>query len=260
MLRIRHVRRLASQRTATTLASHLLNQENGLFQLSFLIEIGLYFVWSNGREDTTSHPSVSVQPMKMIHYSLVATYVAVLAAVDAPHTIKASDALYAESAIPAIGVNKPLLAQAAPASSKNPGAIAPKVNVDKNGVILKGYDPVAYFKQNRAVKGDSKYSSSYRGATYYFASPSDKAAFDKSPAKYAPQYGGYCANGMTKRKLNDIDPNVFYVYKGKLYVCASPKAGKTFYSNPDVNIKKAAANWRTYEPPENPGFNRELGS
>jgi YHS domain-containing protein len=260
MLRIRHVRGLASRQTTTTLASHLLHHENGPFQLSFLIEIGLYFVWSNGREYSKAHPSVSVQPMKMIHYSLVTTYVAVFATVGVPHTLKASDALYAESAISAIGVNDPLLAQAAAASSKNPGAKAHKVNVDQNGVILKGYDAVAYFKQNRAVKGDSKYSSSFRGATYYFASPGDKAEFDKSPAKYAPQYGGYCANGMTKRKLNDSDPNVFYIYKGKLYVCQTPKAGKTFYSNPDVNIKKADANWRTYEPPENPGFNRELGS
>jgi hypothetical protein len=32
----------------------------------------------------------------------------------------------------------------------------PLVNCDKNGVILKGYDPVAYFTQNRAVKGNPK--------------------------------------------------------------------------------------------------------
>ena len=65
---------------------------------------------------------------------------------------------------------------------------------------------------------------------------------------------------MKNRKLHDIDPNVFFVYKGKLYVCESPKAGKIFYSNPDVNIQKADANWKIYEPPSNPGFRRELGS
>lgn len=198
--------------------------------------------------------------MKMIHYSLVATYVAVFAAVDAPLTLLASDALASKSAATATDSNQPLLAQADTASSKKSGAKAPKVNVDQNGVILKGYDAVAYFKQKRAVKGDPKYSSSYRGATYYFASASDKAAFDKSPAKYAPQYGGFCANGMTKRKLNDIDPNVFFVYKGKLYVCQSEKAGDAFYSHPDANIKEADKNWQFYEPPANPGLRRELGS
>jgi YHS domain-containing protein len=185
--------------------------------------------------------------MKMIHYSLIATYVAVFAAVDAPDKAVASDPLILRSATFAIDSNKP-------------GAKGPKVNVDQNGVILKGYDPVAYFKQNKAIKGDPKYSSSYGGATYYFASKGDKAEFERSPTKYAPQYGGFCASSMTKRKLKDIDPNVFAVYRDKLYVCSSPKAKKSFFSDPDTNIKKADANWQFYQPPSNPGFRRELGS
>lgn len=189
--------------------------------------------------------------MKMTYYSLVAIYVAVFATVDTPCALIGSDAL---------SLGDPLLAQAATSSSKARGVKSPKFNGDQNGVILKGYDPVAYFKQKKAVKGDPKYSSSYGGATYYFASADDKGAFDKTPAKYVPQYGGYCAYSMTKRKLSDIDPNVFFVYNGKLYVCSSPKAGKAFYSDPDTNIKKADANWRFYQPPSNPGFRRELGS
>jgi YHS domain-containing protein len=194
--------------------------------------------------------------MKMIHYSLVATYVALFAAVDAPQTLMASDVLARQSAVSATDSNQ-LLAQA---DTKKTDAKGPKVNVDQNGVILKGYDAVAYFKQKRAVKGDPKYSSSYGGATYYFASAEDKADFDKTPAKYAPQYGAYCANSMTKRKLVDSDPNVFMVYKGKLYVCSSPKAREHFFSDPDANVKKADKNWEFYQPPSNPGLRRELGS
>jgi YHS domain-containing protein len=197
--------------------------------------------------------------MKMIHYSLIATYVAVLAAVDAPHSLKALDAPNSQSTGSAISFNGPLLAQAEAGTSKK-GAKGPVVNVDKNGVILHGYDAVAYIKQKKPVKGDPKYSSSYGGATYYFASADDKAEFDKTPAKYVPQYGGYCANSMTKRKLADIDPNVFFVYKRKLYVCSSPKAAKEFNSDPDTNVKKADTNWQFYQPPTNPGFRRELGS
>ncbi len=197
--------------------------------------------------------------MKMIHSSLVATFVAVFAAAGGPYQSMASDARWSKSALSTSGADQPLLAQADTGSSK-PSAKGPKVNVDQNGVILKGYDAVAYFKQKRAVKGDPKYSSSYGGATYYFASADDKATFEKTPAKYAPQYGGYCAHSMMKRKLSDIDPNVFFVYKGKLYVCSSPKAGKAFYSDPDANIQKADKNWEFYSPPTNPGFHRELGS
>jgi YHS domain-containing protein len=196
--------------------------------------------------------------MKMIHYSLVATYAAVFAVVGTPQGISASETQPPKSAVSATSFNGPLLAEAG--SAKKTDVKGPKVNVDQNGVILRGYDPVAYFKQNRAVKGDPKYSSSFGGATYYFASASDKATFDKTPSKYVPQYGAFCANGMTKRKLHDSDPNVFFIYKGKLYVCESPKAGKAFYSDPDTNIKKADANWQFYQPPTNPGFRRELGS
>ncbi len=192
--------------------------------------------------------------MKMIHYSLVATYVAFFAAVDAAHPLIASDAPSSKSAISVISHNESILAEA------KKEAKGPRVNVDQNGVILKGYDPVAYFKENRPVQGDAKYSSSYGGAIYYFASASDKAEFDKTPAKYAPQYGGYCANGMTKRKFHDIDPNAFHILKGKLYVCQSAQAAKAFRSDPEANIKKADANWRFYQPPTNPGFRRELGS
>jgi YHS domain-containing protein len=196
--------------------------------------------------------------MKRLHRSLVATFVAVLAAIGTSHTVRAENLQNLTLGNPTIVDDLSLLAQAA--TAKKAAAKKPKVNVDQNGVILKGYDPVAYFKEHRAVKGDPKFSSTYRGATYYFASAADKSDFDKSPAKYAPQYGGFCANGMTKGKLNDIDPNVFFIYKGKLYVCQHEKAGKAFHSNPDVNIKKADENWRVYEPPSNPGFNRELGS
>jgi YHS domain-containing protein len=118
-----------------------------------------------------------------------------------------------------------------------------KLNLDSKGVILKGYDPVAYFTQKKAVKGSPKYQTTYQGATYYFSSASDLATFKKSPAKYVPQYGGFCARGMANRKANDSDPTVFFVLNGKLYVCASSEEGKGFQSNAAANIKKADDNW-----------------
>lgn len=150
-----------------------------------------------------------------------------------------------------------LLSQAETAPGGKKGAKVPKVNVDEKGVILKGYDPVAYFKQGKAVKGNPEYSSTYGGAIYYFASAADKSEFDKKPAKYKPQYGGYCANAMTRGKLNDIDPNAFFIYKGKLYVCTGAQQLKTFQAKPDTNIKKADKKWELYQPPSIPGY---LGS
>ena len=98
------------------------------------------------------------------------------------------------------------------AAAQVSGQTKPLVNADANGVGLHGYDPVAYFTDGKAVKGDPQYHSKYDGATYYFLSGGDKAAFDKEPQRYVPQYGGYCA--MAMGKLEGSDPNYFLVYEG----------------------------------------------
>lgn len=118
-----------------------------------------------------------------------------------------------------------------------------KLNLDSKGVILKGYDPVAYLALRKAVKGNPKYQTTYEGATYYFSSAVNLAAFKRNPSRYVPQYGGFCANGMANRRASDIDPSVFFIVKGKLYVCASKQAGKDFQKNLQDNVKKADQNW-----------------
>lgn len=201
--------------------------------------------------------------MKKIPHFLRATYVAAFGAVATVGIAHAAET--SESANYSVETKPAQLAQAetmsaAKVSDAKKGTKAPKLNVDEKGVILKGYDPVAYFKQGKAVKGNPSITSTYNGAVYYFASKADKADFDQSPAKFAPQYGGFCAHSMTKRRLKDIDPNEFFIYKGKLYVCSSTEAAKEFSSKPDINIPKADANWRLYQLPSSPGFNREFGS
>ena len=121
-----------------------------------------------------------------------------------------------------------------------------RMNVDKNGVVLKGYDPVAYFTRHQAIKGNPAIQTSYGGAVYHFSSVADKAAFGKNPSRYAPQYGGFCACNMSEGKLIDSDPTVFSVYKSKLYVCVDTNALKEFRRNIERNIQEANEHWITY--------------
>jgi YHS domain-containing protein len=123
-----------------------------------------------------------------------------------------------------------------------------RMSVDKDGVILKGYDPVAYFTRHQPVKGNPAIQTKFGGAIYHFASAANKAAFDKNPSKYAPQYGGFCASHLSKGKgaLADGDPTVFSIYKGKLYVCSDADGMKEFRSNIDKNIRNADENWVTH--------------
>ena len=126
-----------------------------------------------------------------------------------------------------------------------------KINVDGQGIILKGYDVIAYFKQGKPVKGNPAFESTYQGATYFFASSADKADFDKDPVKYAPQYGGFCSYGVAMGVLASLEdrPEAFAVYRGKLYICGNQEALKAFKSNMDGNIVKADANWRVLAGP-----------
>jgi YHS domain-containing protein len=122
---------------------------------------------------------------------------------------------------------------------------APRVrmNVDSNRVILKGYDPVAYFTRHQAVKGNPAIQTRFGGAIYYFVSVADKVAFSKSPSRYVPQYGAFCAYHLSKGELKDNDPAAFVIYKAKLYVCSAADSAKEFRGNIDQNVQKADDNW-----------------
>ena len=143
------------------------------------------------------------------------------------------------------GLTNPVLLAQSNDPNKAKASESAKVNVDGSGVIMKGYDTVGYFEQGKPIKGNSALESTYRGARYVFASASDKAEFDKDPAKYAPQYGGFCAYGILKGALDDFEgPGAFLIYKDKLYLCGNESALEIFKNNIDSNIEKSDANWR----------------
>ncbi|MEK7256205.1 MAG: YHS domain-containing (seleno)protein, partial [Bacteroidota bacterium] len=90
------------------------------------------------------------------------------------------------------------------------------VNVTDEGFIAEGYDVVAYFTDNKPVKGDPNIVKLYNGAFYSFASEEHKQMFGADPMKYMPQYGGYCAYALSKNKLRPINPKYFQFVDGRL--------------------------------------------
>lgn len=93
-------------------------------------------------------------------------------------------------------------------------------NLGKSGLALEGYDPVAYFAEGggKARKGDAKFSATHKGVTYHFASDENRQAFLKDPAKFEPQYGGWCAYAIPGKEKVEVDPESFVVREGKLYL------------------------------------------
>ncbi len=101
--------------------------------------------------------------------------------------------------------------------------------VDDNGLAIGGYDVVAYFS-NTAIKGSTKYTAKHDGATYRFSSAENRAAFEKEPARYLPQFDGYCAWGVAAKDAKfPINPEAYDIVDGKLYLFFhGPFDGKEF--------------------------------
>lgn len=117
------------------------------------------------------------------------------------------------------------------------------INVDSQQVILKGYDPVAYFTQGVPTQGEKRFAAEHDGATYYFASEQNLKTFQANPAHYAPQFGGFCAMGTALGKKLDVDPTQFKVVDGKLYLNVNAEVFKKWSQDIPGNIQKANANW-----------------
>ena len=116
-------------------------------------------------------------------------------------------------------------------------------NLDKNGVAIQGYDPVAFFTQNKPVLGNSQFQSSYKGAKYYFASAEDKATFDANPDKYVPQFGGFCAYGVSRGHLAPIKVEAFQIVNGRLLLQYDLDVKSDFNKDQSGNLTKADENW-----------------
>ena len=117
------------------------------------------------------------------------------------------------------------------------------MNTDKTGVAIGGYDPVAYFHDGEAVKGDFTIASTVGDATYWFDAEDHKALFDADPHRYLPQYGGYCAFGAALGKKFNADPHVFSIVDGKLYLNLNDSISEKFADDSETFIRDADTNW-----------------
>lgn len=121
------------------------------------------------------------------------------------------------------------------------------LNVNKDGLAIQGYDPVAYFTLGKAAKGDPKFTSVYRRATYHFANAEHKKLFDADPEKYEPQYGGYCGYAASINRLSPIEPDFFGIENGRLILQHNQTALDLFNKEKEENIVKADNNWPLLE-------------
>jgi YHS domain-containing protein len=117
-----------------------------------------------------------------------------------------------------------------------------EVNVN-DGYAVHGYDVVAYFTAGAPAEGDDRFTAAYQGAQYRFASAEHRDTFKQDPAKYAPQYGGFCAFGTSVGRKFDGDPHAWRIVDGKLYLNLNKKIQTRWLQDTDGYIRGANHNW-----------------
>lgn len=116
-----------------------------------------------------------------------------------------------------------------------------------SGIALWGYDPVAYHTDKEAVKGKHDYEFIWNNVSWIFASRANLEVFKADPELYAPQFGGHGALAMARGYISGANPQVWALYKNKLYLFYSYPARAAWAQSLDLHIQRAAGHWLTLE-------------
>lgn len=128
--------------------------------------------------------------------------------------------------------------------TQGPAAVPVKQPVnDTAGVAIHGYDPVAYFTEHEAVRGDANIRFVFDGIIYQFSSEENLELFRADPLAYLPEFGGFSVFGIAKGKTYDTDPTAFDIIDGRLYLSRNEKVRGLWQSNPEGYISSASRNW-----------------
>jgi YHS domain-containing protein len=112
-----------------------------------------------------------------------------------------------------------------------------------SSTAINGYDPVAYFTDQKPVKGNPEFTYQWKDANWIFSSQQNLQLFEKDPEKYAPQYGGYCAYGCSKGKKVTTDPNAWTIVDGKLYLNHNAEVKELWMKEQKERIEMADKQW-----------------
>jgi hypothetical protein len=111
------------------------------------------------------------------------------------------------------------------------------------GVAVGGYDPVAYFREGKPVRGSAAITARHAGVEWRFASAENRTAFLADPAAFSPQYGGHCAWAAAEGYLAKGDPRHWRVVDGKLYLNYDAAIKNRWEQDIPGFIRKGDANW-----------------
>lgn len=119
-------------------------------------------------------------------------------------------------------------------------------NVDSDNVAIHGYDTVAYFTESKPLKGKDEFEHNWEDSRWQFASATNRELFKANPERYAPQFGGYCAGGLSAGEYANGDPEAWTIVDGKLYLNKSKDLRAFWREAPEAHIEVAKYNWANF--------------
>jgi YHS domain-containing protein len=110
-------------------------------------------------------------------------------------------------------------------------------------VAIRGYDPVAYFREGGPRKGSAAHAVDHDGATWHFASAANRALFLADPERYKPAYGGFCAYGTSRGYLVKTEPEAWSIVEGRLYLNYDLDVRDTWSKDTKTYLMRSERNW-----------------
>ena len=144
---------------------------------------------------------------------------------------------------PCAGKVNPCAGKATPCAGKSSTTTLHPQFYTEKGVALDGQDVVAYFTQSKLVMGVSQFKHNWGGTTWMFASAANRDMFANNPEKYAPQYGGYCAQATSEGNLAVTQPDAWKIVNGKLYLNYDKTVQAQWMGDIPGHIASANKNW-----------------
>lgn len=111
------------------------------------------------------------------------------------------------------------------------------------GLAISGFDPVAYFTENKAVLGRPDLELTQNDAVWRFRNVGNRAAFAEHPEVYSPQFGGYDPVAIEREASVAGHPQIWAVAGERLYLFYNAKARAAFLDNPGRVLESAVRKW-----------------
>lgn len=113
-----------------------------------------------------------------------------------------------------------------------------------DGLVLRGYDPIAYFDEGKPVEGSSEHRYDWAGGTWQFANAKNRDLFAADPERYAPQFGSFCSFAVSKGFTANSSPEAWHIHEDKLYVFMDENVRDDWVAGlPDGSLNRSESSW-----------------